>query len=560
MTFSQYPYKRPNMALLRLRAEKTILHMRLAPSYEKFKLAFLEAGAVYNNLMTMRTLVEIRHAIDTRDAFYDAENEFFNAAIPKITPVFVHVYQTLLSSRFRAEFEKEYGKQILTIAEIRVKRFSKELVPYMITENKLSSEYEKLLASCDIELLGERRNLMGISKLMQSSDRTVRKLAYDAYASFFEANEEKFDAIYDKLVHARDAMAKKLGYKNFIPLGYMNLSRTDYDASSVARFREQVRRDLVPVCTKLREEQAARIGVDKLCYYDEAIEFADGNAVPNGDTEKLVGEALSMYRALSPETAEFFEFMCKKNLMDLETKSGKAAGGFCTFLPDFASPFIFSNFNGTSADVDVLTHEAGHAFQAYRAVSSQKLSEYWESTYEVCEIHSMSMEYFAYPYMEKFFGDEADKYCKLHTITGLTFVPYGVLVDEFQHRVYENPDMTPAERKTTWRELEKIYLPTRDYDGKSIFARGAFFFKQLHIFMDPFYYIDYTLASMGAFEFFGRMQQDAASAWADYLKLCDLGGSLPYLSLLKEAHLSNPFEEGSVLNAIKPLVEQLWPE
>lgn len=560
MTFEEYPYKRPNMFRLRLRATLAVAKMRFATRYEAFKLAFFAASAVHQNLMTMRTMVEIRHSIDTRDSFYDAENEFFNEAIPKILPVFVSMYEALLESRFCADFEKEYGRQIIAIAKISVERFSKKLVPFMIAENKLSSEYEKLLASCDIELNGERRNLVGISKLMQSSDRSVRKQAFDAYASFFEANEEKFDILYDKLVHVRDAMAKKLGYENFIPLGYMNLSRTDYDAAAVARFREQVKRDLVPVCTRLREEQAKRIGVDKVRYYDEAIEFPDGNATPIGDKDELVAQALSMYEELSPETGEFFRFMCKRKLMDLETKPGKAAGGFCTFLPDYASPFIFSNFNGTSADVDVLTHEAGHAFQAYRAVRSQKLSEYWESTYEVCEIHSMSMEYFAYPWIEKFFGDKADKYRKLHTIEGLTFVPYGVLVDEFQHRVYEKPNMTPAERKALWHALEGEYLPTRDYDGKAIFERGAFFFKQLHIFMDPFYYIDYTLASMGAFEFYGRMRQDSEAAFADYIKLCDLAGSLPYLSLLKEVNLHSPFEDGSVKNAIAPLVKELGIE
>lgn len=557
MVFSEFIYKRPDMKKLRARANRTIFRMRNARSYDSFKRALFAFLAVYREIATSRTLVEIRHAIDTRDRFYDEENEFFNEAIPEITPVFIRYYEALLKSRFAKELELEFGGQILKIAELKIKRFDKKLVPLMIRENRLSSEYEKLLASCEIELLGERRNLMGIAKLLQSDNRTVRRQAYDAYASFFEANEERFDELYDKLVHVRDEMGKKMGFQNFVPLAYMNLGRTDYGPADVARFREQVQTELVPLCTRLREEQARRIGVPKLKFYDEAVQYPDGNAVPAGDRAYLEAQALAMYDELSPETGEFFRFMCEHELMSLETRPAKANGGFCTFLPDYSAPFIFSNFNGTSGDVDVLTHEAGHAFQAFRSCRAQALPEYWESTYEVCEIHSMSMEYFAYPWMERFFGEGAGKYKTRHLLDAITFVPYGVCVDEFQHRVYEAPDLTPAERRALWRSLEKKYLPHRDYDGKTIFTSGAFFFKQLHIFMDPFYYIDYTLASMGAFECYGKMKRDRASAWSDYLRLCDLGGSRPYLELLAAANLKNPFAPGSVKAALGPLLEDL---
>ncbi len=554
MVFSEYEYTRPELSKLKGQVKAGIRRMKNAPDYAAFKSAIAEVVTAYKHLLTAQTLVEIRHTIDTKDKFYEEEQKFFDSSMPKVMPVFLKYYKTLLESGFLPQYLDEFGQQIKNLAELELRRFDKKLILPMIRENKLRSEYQKLLASCEVELLGEKRNLPGITKLMQSPDREVRRQAYDAYAGFFEANEAKFDELYDKLVKLRHRMGKKMGYDSFIPLAYLNMGRTDYGPEDVAKFREQMARDLVPVCNALRAEQAKRIKLDALKFYDEAFLFPDGNATPIGDRAFMEGQALEMYQALSPETGEFFQFMCDRRLMDLETKPGKAAGGYCTFLPDYNAPFIFSNFNGTSGDVDVLTHEAGHAFQIYESSKEQPLAEYLSSSSEVNEIHSMSMEFFTYPWMEKFFGENTLKYKRLHTTEALTFVPYGVCVDEFQHRVYEKPDMTPSARKALWRELEKKYLPGRDYDGKSVFERGAFFFKQLHIFMYPFYYIDYTLASMGAFEFYGKMKENREAAWADYLNLCKLGGSRPYLELLKAANLRNPFAEGSVRHAIEPLV------
>ena len=554
MVFSEYPYKRPDMGAIRREAKAAIARMKKAESYDAFKGAIREVLVVYKSLLTLQNIASIRHTVNTKDAFYEQEDKFFNSAVPKIMPVFLQYYKAMLKSPYLAQYVAEYGERIQSEAELQVKRFSNKLILPMIKENKLTSEYQKLLASCEVELLGEKRNLPGITKLMQSPDRDVRRQAYRAYVGFFRENEAKFDELFDKLVKIRTKMGRMMGFDNFIPLAYLNMGRVDYGPKEVEQFRRQVERDLVPVTSRLRKAQAERIGVDKLHFYDEAFLYPDGNATPKGDRAFMVGQAQEMYQALSKETGEFFSFLCEHELMDLETKPGKAAGGYCTFLPDYGAPFIFSNFNGTSGDVDVLTHEAGHAFEMYLASKTQELPEYWQSTSEIMEIHSMSMEFFTYPWMDKFFGDEVGKYKKLHTTGGLTFVPYGVCVDEFQHRVYEKPDMTPKERRAVWRALEKKYLPDRDYDGDEFMESGAFFFKQLHIFMYPFYYIDYTLASMGAFEFYGKMGEDRPRAWNDYVTLCGLGGSKPYLELLRAANLSNPFEEGSVQKAIAPLV------
>jgi M3 family oligoendopeptidase len=392
---------------------------------------------------------------------------------------------------------------------------------------------------------------------MESADRAERREAFLAWAGLYEQNAVKLDELFDKLIKVRVRMAHKLHFDSYTSFAYLNRNRMDYTAVDAARFRDQVRRVVVPACVRIRERQAARIGVEKLKYYDETFMFPEGNADPIGSKDDMIQEARAMYRELSPETAEFFDSMVEHELFDLETRPGKHLGGYCSSLPKYKVPFIFSNFNGTSADVDVLTHEAGHAFEYYVASRTQVLAEYAHSTSEINEIHSMSMEHFTYPWMVKFFGDKADVYRYAHLCNALTVIPYLVAVDEFQHRIYEKPEMTADERRAVWHEIEQIYLPWRDYDGMAYMEKGGFWMQKQHIFVYPFYYIEYALAQMGAFAFYGKMKTDRTGAWADYLRLCQAGGSLGYFELLKLANLPNPFAEGSVEQTVAHVIAEI---
>ncbi|MGE5702539.1 MAG: M3 family oligoendopeptidase, partial [Clostridia bacterium] len=349
----------------------------------------------------------------------------------------------------------------------------------------------------------------------------------------------------DELVKVRTKIARALGYENFVQLGYARMHRSDYNSEMVANFRRQVKEYIVPIATSLKERQRIRIGLDELKYYDEKFSFKTGNPAPKGDPDWIIANGKKMYAELSPETEEFFTFMMENELMDLVSKKGKAGGGYCTYINDYQAPFIFSNFNGTSGDIDVLTHEAGHAFQVY-ASRQNILPEYTFPTSEACEIHSMSMEFLTYPWMHLFFEEDVEKYKFSHLSDALEFIPYGVSVDEFQHFVYENPDATPAERKAAWREIERNYLPHRNYDESDYLERGGFWHQQSHIFNIPFYYIDYTLAQICAFQFWKRSNEDSKQAWADYLALCKEGGSKSFLELVKDAKLTSPFEDGCV--------------
>lgn len=550
MKFNEFIYTRPNIAEVQATFRTLLEQFQNSSSFQEQDSAMEEINQLREEFDSLSQLVLIRHTMDTTNSFYEKEQEYFDENTPIYEGLTSDFYRALVNSPFRRELEEKWGKQLFRIAELTLKTFKPEIIEDLQLENKLASEYTKLIASAKIQFEGEERNLPGLGPFLQATDREMRQRANAAKYSFFAENEEKLDDIYDQLVKVRTQIAQKLGYANYVELGYARMLRSDYTPAMVANFRKQVEEEIVPVATKLRERQRHRLGLDQLLFYDEKLSFPNGNAKPKGNPEWILENGRKMYSELSPETKEFFNYMVEHELMDLVTHKGKAGGGYCTYISEYEAPFIFSNFNGTSGDIDVLTHEAGHAFQVY---SSRHLAvpEYHFPTFESCEIHSMSMEFFTWPWMELFFEEEAEKYRFNHLSEALLFIPYGVSVDEFQHFVYSHPEATPEERKKAWREIEKKYLPHRDYGENEYLERGGFWHQQGHIFGSPFYYIDYTLAQICAFQFWKKSLENQSQTWDDYLKLCQVGGSLSFLELVKQANLISPFEMGCVHSVIE---------
>ena len=556
MKFNEYEYEHLDLEKIKAEFSRLIESFKKAKNMKGQVAAFDEIIKLRNHIETMQTLVSIRHSVDTNDEFYDKENEYMDEISPILFGFTNDFYKALVNSKFKDELIKKYGKLLFDLAENTLKVFSNEIIPDAQEENRLSSKYSKLIASAKIDFDGKELNLSQMVPYTQSKDRNVRIEAAKKVAQFFAENQEEFDNIYDSLVKVRTKMAQKMGYKNYVEFGYKQLSRLEYDAKMVEGYRNQVLENIVPLHTELRKRQEKRLGVEKLRFYDEAIKFNSGNADPHGSPEWILNHGKTMYKELSKETDEFFTFMTENNLLDLLSKKGKMSGGYCTYIPEHKAPFIFANFNGTSHDIDVLTHEAGHAFQVYQSRGFE-VPEYLWPSYEACEIHSMSMEFLTWPWMDLFFENDTDKYKFIHLSEALLFIPYGVTVDEFQHWVYENPEATPKERREKWIEIEKKYLPTRDYGEVEELKNGIFWFRQGHIFSSPFYYIDYTLAQVCAFQFWIKSRENREKAWQDYLNLCKLGGSKPFFELMKSANLKNPFEEGTLAFVIPKIKEYL---
>lgn len=555
MKFNEFKYEHLDEEYLKKNYEEGIKKLKEANSPEEFMKAFNELNEFRGHMSSMNTICSIRHTINTVDEYYDKENEYWDNTMPIMQAYEVEFSKLVLESKFRSELDipETYYK----LAEYTMKSFSKEIIEDLQEENKLATEYGKLKASAKIEYEGNVYNLASIAPFMMDENREVRKKVSLAATKFYEDNEAKFDEIYDKLVKVRDKMAKKLGYKNFVELGYIRMNRLDYDEKMVENYRNQVIRDIVPLTVKLRARQAKRINVDSLEYYDSAYKFKTGNPKPEGSIDELVQAALKMYTEMSPETADFFKMMVDQELFDLPTRPNKEMGGYCTGIYDYKVPFIFSNANGTSGDVDVVTHEAGHAFQAYCTMKKVNIPDMCFPTMESAEINSMSMEFFAHPWTHLFFGKDTTKYHYDHIAESLLFLPYGCLVDHFQHEVYNNPEMSPAERKATWRRLEKIYKPDVEYKGFDLLERGGYFYRQGHIFQSPFYYIDYTLAQVCALQFFVRSLNKDENAWKDYVNICSVGGTKSFVEQVKLANLKVPFEDGCLVEVAKRMEEEL---
>jgi len=559
MKFSQMPYARPDMGQIVAEGSALVAGVKEAKSAAEVMEQYGKFKNLAKNLHTLFALVYIRHTIDTRDEFYDKENDFIDENGPLIQKLGIDFYREMVNSPYRAEAEKELGDFWFTNAELKLKGFDEKIIAEMQKENALKSKYNKLLASASLEFDGKKLNLSQLRAYQLSTDREVRKAAYAKRTEFFVENEKELDDIFDELVKLRHEMALKMGYSNFVDLGYIQMQRNSYNASEVKRFRDQVKKVLVPFIQKLHDQRQKDLGVDGLKFYDEDIFFADGNPTPKGTPEEMFEAGKKMYDELSAETKEFFDYMLENELFDVLAKEGKSGGGYCHFLPDYGSPFIFANFNGTSEDVDVMTHECGHALAAYMARDIEIL-EYQDYTSDVAEIHSMSMEFFTADWMRLFFKDETERFLYMQLVASLMFIPYGCMVDEFQHIIYENPDMQPAERKATWKKLEGEYKPHLDYDGDPFFGKGGHWQRQAHIYERPFYYIDYCLAQICAIQYRIWMESNKTAAWNSYIDLLVKAGTKKLTDLVAEAGLKSPFESGcaeSVVDGVEELLAKL---
>lgn len=546
MKFSQMQYTRPDYEAAARSLEELAGRLKAASGAEEQVSLYKEAETLLGHLSTQATLCSIRSTIDTRDAFYEAEQAYNDEQAPLLEEQVQKFHEALVSSPFRRELEERMGSLLFRNIEMELRSFSPEIVPLMQEENRLSTEYQKLYASAKVPFQGKELTIAQLGPYKESTDRAVRRAALEAEGGFFDGHRAEFDQLFDQLVKNRTQQAKLLGFESFVELGALRRQRNCYSPAELAAFRDQVARDLVPLTGKLKDRQAKRLGIADFKFHDNALKFKDGSAVPQGTPEEILAAGRKMYEELSPETAEFIQVMFENELFDVLAKEGKAPGGYCTGLEDYGYPFIFSNFNGTSGDVDVLTHEAGHAFADYTAIRTVDIHALRCPTMEGAETHSMSMEFLTAPWHHLFFGDLTAKYELSHAEDALLFIPYGCLVDHFQEEVYRRPDMTPDERNETWLRLERRYRPYLDFDNLPFYARGAGWQRQLHIYLYPFYYIDYCLAQIMSLQFFRLSLEDRDAAWNKYMDFVRLGGTKTFVDLAHAVGLPSPFDEGCV--------------
>ncbi len=544
MKFTEMPYTRPDPEKVKAELRQLTERLENAPSYDAARAVFLEKEEKEKPVNTMGSLAFVRHSIDTRDEFYDREIKFWDETGPEFEEYEQTWLNALLASPYRREFEQEYGDLLFVNAEIDRKTFSPEIIEDMQKENELVTEYDKLIASARIPFEDGVYTLSQLEPFKTDADDARRLAAWKAAGQWFKDHQERLDTIYDELVRLRDGMGRKLGYDGYTQLGYYRMQRNCWGKEEIEKFRAAVQKYLVPVADSIMRAQAKRLGKSyPLSFADAALSFRSGNPRPAGSAEEILAQGQKFYDALSPETSAFFRTMQDDGLMDVLSTEGKEGGGYSTDFALYEAPFIFANFNGTRGDVEVITHEAGHAF-AYWMNRKRVPSAYAYPSMEACEVHSMSMEFFGWKNAEGFFGADARKFKYSHLAGAIRFIPYGTMVDHFQHIVYEKPELTPAERHAEWKRLLGIYMPWMRLDGEiPFFADGEGWQRQSHIYESPFYYIDYCLAQTVALEFWAMIRKDPEDAWKHYMAYTKQGGSRTFTDLLRNADLVTPFDE-----------------
>lgn len=561
MKVSELEYRRVTVEEVGAAAKEIIAQVQNAQRVD----GVLAARERYLKLMTefstANSLAYMRYTINTADPFYLAEKDYYDEVGPVVENDALQYAGAMLDSPFRAELEQALSPLLFRSMELQRKSMSPEIIGDMVEENRLVSEYSQLMAGMEFAFRGEKLPRPMLMKYAKSADRATRRECYEVLGQTLAQHAEQLDTIFDKLVHVRDRMAKKLGCRNFVELGYYRMGRLCYNEADVRAFRENILRDIVPVVSELRLENAKRLGIDTFMLYDNEYLSPGGGPVPCGKDE-IFAAARKMYHAMGSETGAFIDMMLENEAFDVDARKNKWGGGYCTEFAKYKQPFILANFNGTSGDVDVVTHEAGHALNSYLIANNRFALELGCGGMETAETHSMSMEFFAWPYLDTFFPNpgDADKYRFEHALDALSFLPYGTMVDAFQHAVYEQPDLTPAERNALWRSLEKEFRPHIGLDGIPYLEQGTRWQYQMHIYETPFYYIDYCLAQTAAFQFLLAAREDYDGAFARYLRLSKQGGEKVWTQLLAEAGFRSPFEPGALADLaaqLKQLIRSL---
>ncbi len=544
MKVSEMPYQRITVEEFKEQAEKIIEKIKSAKSAEDLKAARDEYNKISEDVDTAASLANCRFTLNTRDEFYNAEMDYYDNAMPLFSEIENEYKKAILDSPYRADAEKLINPRVFKGFEMSLKTFSPEVIEDLQAENALVTKYSKFMGELAFEFEGEKMPLSVLRGKLEDDSRDVRRKAAEAIGKTMEANADTFDEIFDGLVKIRTQIARKLGYKNFVELGYYRMGRVDYDEKMVAAFRKSVETDIVPAIAQLKERIRNRLGLDKIMYYDDAISVTGEMPRPVIGTEEIFANALKMYHDMKLEIGNFMQRMLDAEAFDVEARDGKFGGGYCTTFAKYKQPFILANFNGTSGDIDVITHEFGHALAA------DYMFKFAEPDYptgmETHECHSMSMEFLCHKWMTDFFGEFADKYRYKHTVDAISFIPYGVIVDEFQHIVYENPDLTPEERKSEYLKLEKKYRPYISYEGIPYLEKGTRWQYQMHIFESPFYYIDYCIAQCVALGFLSLSRDDFVAALEKYIEFLKKTGSVSLTELIEGAGLKSPFSENSL--------------
>ncbi len=494
-----------------------------------------------------------------REAAYLA---FVRDIEPKLKPIQNAIRSRYLDSPHRSGLPRERYFVFDRALENRRALFREANIPRETALAELEQQYQKIMGAMTVTYRGEERTLAQMAPFLEETDRAVRQEAWELSAARRLQDRETLDDLFDRMMALRIEVAREAGFVNYVEYAFRNRERFDYSIEDAKRFHRAVERVVVPLMKEIHVHHREMMGVESLRPWDLAVDPLGRPPLhPFDDVEKLAAGAESIFHEVDPELGAQFAFLRGRQLLDLANRKGKAPGGYQTTLEDERLPFIFMNAVGLDSDVRTLLHEGGHAFHTL-AARGEPLSAYRESPLEFCEVASMSMELLGARRLESFYNDaDADRSAR-KLLEGIVLIlPWIATVDAFQHWIYTHPGHTRDERRAAWRSLLDRFGGDVDWSGYEE-ARDHSWHRQLHIFLYPFYYIEYGIAQLGALQIWQRSLTDRAGAVAAYKKALALGGSRPLPELFAAAGTRFDFGDeliASLMRTVRTELDKLNP-
>ena len=541
----------PQIAPLFDQLEARIAQAKSVADLEKWLLDWCELSAALDQEGSTRNIAMTCHT-DNADA-EKAFLHFVENVEPQLKPRQFALEKLYVAHPCRAELLKTGTRYAVFDRDVKnhVELFRRENVALETEEAKLGQQYQKLIGAQTVNFRGEEKTLVQMGRFLEEPDRALRQEAWQLVAQKRLQDVDKCEEIMDELIKLRHQIAKNAGFENYLEFIFRQKGRFDYTPADCVKFHDAIESEIMPAVREIQDERKRQLKLEKLRPWDLAVDPQNRAALkPFADVSEMVLRTQNIFNHLDAELAGNFREMQDKKLLDLDNRKGKAPGGYQSTLSEARVPFIFMNAVGVQRDVETILHEAGHAFHA-QATRGEDLYPYRNAPIEFCEVASMAMELLGNEFLEEFYATtEANRARKTHLEGIIGFFPWMAVVDGFQHWIYTHPGHTRAERKAAYLALMNRFGGDVDYSGFEE-VRAHSWHRQLHIFLYPFYYVEYGIAQLGALQVWANSKANKAKALGDYKMALTLGGSRPLPELFAAAGCKLEFSAVT----IQPLIQ-----
>ena len=420
---------------------------------------------------------------------------------------------------------------------LQVELFRSENVTLETETSKLGQKYQKIIGGLTVHFEGKEQTLIQMSRHLEGTERNYRQKAWELVANRRLEESEKIDSHIDDLAKLRNQMSENAGFSNYRDYAHKRLGRFDYSPDDCISFQNAIEEEMVPILRELQDERIQELNINELKPWDTATDPKGRPPLePFEKVSDLIECSQSIFNQVDGNLSDWFQTMQDLDLLDLANRKGKAPGGYQCSLDESRLPFIFMNSVGVQRDVETLLHEAGHAFHSM-ASQNEPLHSYRHAPIEFCEVASMAMELLGSEFLEEFYNSEEARRARINHLEGIVFVfPWIATVDAFQHWLYLNPDHSIEDRDKAWSNLIDRFGGNVDWTHYEL-AKAKLWHKQLHIFLHPFYYVEYGIAQLGALQVWANYKNNKSKALNDYKAALALGGSKPLPELFKRCNI-----------------------